>query len=407
MERTRECNVFEAGAVAQSCDEWPLVPAGVEPQVELSRHLVPEPFFQVLDHDSVLAVMAGDGRVEFRDSNVLWESLRPGDFVYVPAGTAHRVAPETELLTIRFAAAARERQAVAWYCESCGAEVGCFAWDASEALPQEGFLAAAEHHAREIAGRACSRCGAAPGALDLAPFRWSQLASDLREGAAGVEVRPTSRPERSEKHPLLVNAFERLQIANVQLVPLFPYVDDGAMVPGAALFRGREGVDIGAFYHFNTVDEVALTIASSGGYAPTGLLTVNGRMHPVAAPLLNPSDEDSYALMVITQRQAFGPAEEAILFRCASCKHQLFRRDYDASPASALGVPFPMFPSQPANAVFIAEYNAGDRTCAKCGTLNAEFPADLWGVNEYTLRGNTANVAYSTLLEAGRALQPT
>jgi 3-hydroxyanthranilate 3,4-dioxygenase len=408
MERTRETNVFAAGAEARACDEWPLVPAGVEPQVDISRSSVPEPFFNVFDHDTVIVAMVGYGQVDFHGANVLWEPLQPGDFVYVPAGIPARIVPAGELLTLRLTADARAAQGCAWFCEQCGDELFSFTWDAAAVTSQEGFLAATAAYQGEAARRECQRCSTRAPDLDLAGFRWGELAAARRGAEPALPVeRLTSSIERSSKLPLRVNAFERLQTANVQLVTLFPYLDDGSMVPGAALFRGRPGVDVGSFYHQNSVDEVALTIASDKSYVETGKLSVNGRVHPVGSPLMDPNDPDAFALMVITQRQPVGEGTEAMLFRCSECRHLLFKREYDATPGEAVeGIPFPLFPSQVENVTSIAEFNASHRVCAKCGRENSEFPGELWGAAEYAWRGATANLAYYRLLGAAESLQP-
>src|SRR5262249_33582943 len=75
-----------------------------------------------------------------------------------------------------------------------------------------------------------------------------------------------SSPPVGNKQPLKVNVFERLQSHVSQLAPLFPYLDDEAIVPATALFVGHEGFRPGRFSHFNTVEEVALVLAAAGGY---------------------------------------------------------------------------------------------------------------------------------------------
>jgi hypothetical protein len=409
MQRSREFNVLAVGLEARSCDEWPLVPDGVEPQVDISRNTVPEPFFHVFDHDTVIVGMAGSGRVDLHDTNVLWEPIQPGDFVYIPAGAPSRIVPDDALLTIRFTGDARARQTCAWFCEQCGVEQYRFTWDATTARPQNGFIAATGAYAQERAGVGCDRCGAAMPALDLSSFRWAELAAQLHDQtqADGVTRVDTPIPAPS-KLPIRVNVFERLQIANVQLVPLFPYLGDGAIMPGAALFRGQPGVDVGSFYHQNSVDEVGMTFASHDAWSPTGAMWVNGPVHPVTSPLADPGDPDSFCLMVITQRQPQGEATEAMMFRCVECKHLLFKREYDATPSAALeGVRFPLFASQTENVQSIAEFNESHRVCSKCGTENPEFPIEHWGAGEYASRGETANRGYDELAKAVRELQPT
>src|SRR5215510_13690669 len=99
---------------------------------------------------------------------------------------------------------------------------------------------------------------------------------------------PTEGAVPVRKHPLKVNVFERLQHHVSQLAPLFPYLDDEAIVPAAALFVGHDGLRPGRFSHFNTVEEVALVLAAAGGYIQGASLRVTNRTHAVTAPLVDP-----------------------------------------------------------------------------------------------------------------------
>ena len=49
-------------------------------------------------------------------------------------------------------------------------------------------------------------------------------------------------PPTGAREPLKVNVYERMQHANTQLVPLFPYYGPGAIVYSGALFRGGPGL---------------------------------------------------------------------------------------------------------------------------------------------------------------------
>jgi len=78
-------NGFKAAAEVGPYDEFPVLVAGLDPQVYLSRNDRPQPFYLVCEKDSLLVQMAGTGRLLLKYGPVLWESMRPGDFVYVPA----------------------------------------------------------------------------------------------------------------------------------------------------------------------------------------------------------------------------------------------------------------------------------------------------------------------------------
>src|SRR5437868_1496435 len=96
MERKRMFQVFKEARKAGPYDEFPVLLEEIDPQVYLSRNDRPQPFFLICEHDSVLVQMSGEGMVELKDAPVLYYTTEPGDFVYVPAGTPHRVVPRTE-----------------------------------------------------------------------------------------------------------------------------------------------------------------------------------------------------------------------------------------------------------------------------------------------------------------------
>ena len=67
--------------------------------------------------------------------------------------------------------------------------------------------------------------------------------------------------------PLKVNAFEQIRQSNKQLQPLFPYTHPGSIIPCTAAFEGGgPGNHMGYFVHENSVDEVALVLASNGKF---------------------------------------------------------------------------------------------------------------------------------------------
>src|SRR5215510_5768892 len=120
---------------------------------------------------------------------------------------------------------------------------------------------------------------------------------------------PTGSTTPRHKHPLKVNVFERLQHHVWQLAPLFPYLGDEALVPATAFFMGHEDFRPGRFSHFNTVEEVALVLAASGGYVRGASLRVANRTHAVTAPLVDPTDPEAFVVTVITQRNNAEPSQ--------------------------------------------------------------------------------------------------
>jgi len=179
MQRKRQVDVFEAARTAGPYDEVPLLPAEIDPQVYLSRNDRAQPFFLVCEHDSIIAQLAGRAHVEFKDSSVLSFQAGPGDHVYVPAGTPHRVLPETESIQLRYKARDAGWEAVAWYCPACGTEVHYDEWDTASELPQAAYWRACQAFNGDAARRTCPRCQTAHPPVDLDGVRWPSIAAAL------------------------------------------------------------------------------------------------------------------------------------------------------------------------------------------------------------------------------------
>jgi hypothetical protein len=175
---------------------------------------------------------------------------------------------------------------------------------------------------------------------------------------------PTERsiaPPVTDKHPLKVNVFERMQSGNAQLLPLFPYMDAGSMVPAGALLRGGTGVDYGQFFHTNTVDEVIIVFGARGAFLQAGQVYVGARTHSVTSHLKDQSDPEGLLVLVITQRQSPNASqEEAITFRCQACNEVLLRHDYTAPTVPLTGRP--------------ADNHIP--TCTRCGWQHPEVDLD-------------------------------
>lgn len=240
---------------------------------------------------------------------------------------------------------------------------------------------------------------------------------------------PARRPRRmpgpsAERPPLKANIFEKMQIANTQLLPLFPYFGPGAMLPCGALMHGgaggfgafgEEAKQFSQFFHYNDADEVTLVWASDGGPRAAGLLLCLGQHHGVKPTLRDPDDPSSFAIMTITQRQTLeGPQGEAITFRCTQCRETLVHWAYDATPLpeadarAADADRHPALRTISGSAEAALEYNRGEqqRTCAKCGTVNAPFPLASWGWDTYTASTRAVNQARRTVDAAARSVPP-
>jgi hypothetical protein len=209
-------------------------------------------------------------------------------------------------------------------------------------------------------------------------------------------------PPRADRPPLRVNVFEAMQHSNTQLMPLFPYLHPGAMVPAGAMIIGGPDAAYGHFFHHNTQDEVVLAMAASGAVLQTGQVFVGARIHGVNSFLKNEKAPGSFGIMVITQRQAdSGPQTEAVSLRCEKCHEEIFLQEYDATPpedAMEGDHPFVSIAAMPA---LFAGFNgdAALRTCGKCGHVNQPFPVAAWGWDKYTAQ-STAAIAGRQLLAA-------
>jgi hypothetical protein len=228
-------------------------------------------------------------------------------------------------------------------------------------------------------------------------------------------------PPAHDRPPLKANIFEKMQSANTQLLPLFPYLGPGAIVPCGALFRGGPpgfaslgGADteFGRFFHGNDADEVALSWAADTGPFGCGHLRVLANHHGVQGRVQDAASPDSFAVSTITQRQSVsGPQRETMTFRCSKCHEPLVQVEYDALPA-ALRDPrspeadlYPVLPTIVGSAQVAETYNASEeqRTCGKCGTVSPVFPLETWGWSTHVLQSRVVNAARRMLDAAGRA----
>ena len=187
MKRKARFETYKEAPSRGNYDEFPMLELGIDPQVHLSRNTVPQPFFLICEQDTVLAQLSGEARVEFRNSPVNFFHLVLGDYVYVPAGTPHRIVPHEPGLHLRYKARVAGLEGVAWYCETCNTERRRIEWDAQALLPQEGYADACRSYAASIQGTPCAKCAEPAPALDLGDTRWDALAAALRQAPAAVD----------------------------------------------------------------------------------------------------------------------------------------------------------------------------------------------------------------------------
>jgi len=217
-------------------------------------------------------------------------------------------------------------------------------------------------------------------------------------------------PPVPNRPPLAANIFRVMEESNCELVPLFPYLHAGAIVPAGAIFRGGDRADYGHFFHSNSVDEVGLVFGSQGGHHSAGQAYALSRVHGVLSPLRNDTDSQSFSVSSITQRQSnAGDQPEAILFRCKKCGEELFRHDFDSTPPADdrdAELPFPGFSTLAGSLAGAEAYNADEaaHTCKACGRVNDSFPVDSWGWKRYVEQNWTINQARRSLDAAAAVL---
>ena len=218
---------------------------------------------------------------------------------------------------------------------------------------------------------------------------------------AGSEAKiPPPSPDR---RPLKTNVFEFARNSATTLAPLFPYTDEGSIVPCISVFRGAPGRRYGRFQHFNTVDEVIMMFGM-----PAGLVFVGPKLHPVGAPFPDAEDPDAGAIALITQRQLIGKAQrEEYRFLCDECDRRLSVHKFDATPAKRDGGehdqrPFPTIIEGYAAAI---RHNESEETlvCSHCGHRNARFPVEAWGWEDYALQSEVAATARASMIATADA----
>jgi 3-hydroxyanthranilate 3,4-dioxygenase len=173
-----------AALKAGNFDERPMLPDTLDLQIHLSKNNRPQPFFLICEHDTVLMAMSGEGRVEYKDASVNYHSYEMGDHVYVPAGVPHRIVPATESILYRYKLPESELEAVAWYCDGCGRELYREDWEIAAELPQEAYLRTTRAFNADRSRRTCSGCGTVHPEIDLAAFRWAEIAQEIKAEAA-------------------------------------------------------------------------------------------------------------------------------------------------------------------------------------------------------------------------------
>lgn len=227
---------------------------------------------------------------------------------------------------------------------------------------------------------------------------------------SGEEAPLIPRPD-GVRPPLKTNIFTFGAGISCELQPMFPYESAGNLVPCVAVMQGVDGGHWGHFFHWNSVEEIAVVFGSNNAMLNTGAVFATQQLHGVNSFLKDPSDPDAYVLITITQRQTEnGDQSEAVLIRCQKCSHELVNFTYNSTPRDIAGHDpaqwggrhddaVSMFPTLWGSTTAADEYNASEasRTCPECGHVNPEFPTDLWGWRRWVTQQQAVNKAQLAL----------
>lgn len=179
--RTRRKNKFNFLKEAErleSFDEFPMLRPEIDPQLHVSRNSVDQPFYLRCAKDSVIAQPTGYSRVEFVEGPTRYFDTEPGDFVYVPAGAAHRILTTRAGIILRYKARDFGEETALWFCPQCQAELYSHRIDHGQPV-QAGYAAACSAFNTDEGARTCKACGHLHPPVDVAPFRWNAVADAL------------------------------------------------------------------------------------------------------------------------------------------------------------------------------------------------------------------------------------
>jgi len=226
-----------------------------------------------------------------------------------------------------------------------------------------------------------------------------------------MTTKPTAKSELTiappgDKSPLKNNVFDLARVSNGTLQLLFPYIDEGSIVPTVNLMWGRPGGRYGTFVHSNTEDEVYIAFGAHGPSARsgTGLVRVGNKTHPVGGTMEDENDPESVVLSTVTVRQPEGRGQnESVFFLCEKCKKEVSRHDFEAvppKPGQDIGR-YPVIGSIAESEVAAAKFNASEenRTCPECGHVNERFPVERWGWSTFVGQSDAVRRARTAMDE--------
>jgi DNA-directed RNA polymerase subunit M/transcription elongation factor TFIIS len=200
------------------------------------------------------------------------------------------------------------------------------------------------------------------------------------------------------KRPIKKNMFEEVIHAtgDLELVPVFPYLDEGSIVPCLSIAMGGRGVKKFQFFHTNDVPEVMICLSEHNSALRAGMLMSFPDLHGVNNFLKDVADEDAYMIVIIAIRMKAGAQNEGFVLRCDECNNEIYRlnRDIKQGPERQY---YPEFHALRLYADAVDDFNASDRKCEKCGHVQEMFPQDQLGWRRYARQVDLANRARASV----------
>ncbi|MFT4564183.1 MAG: hypothetical protein ACI9BW_003946 [Gammaproteobacteria bacterium] len=209
-------------------------------------------------------------------------------------------------------------------------------------------------------------------------------------------------PLIANKRPIKKNLFEEVihSTGDLELVPVFPYFDEGSIVPCLSISMGGAATKQFQFFHANDVPEVMICLSENNSALRAGMLMSFPDLHGVNNFLKDVSDDDAYMIVLIAIRMQAGAQVEGFLLRCNECNEQIYRLDRDIKEGPERPY-YPEFHALRLYADAVDEFNATDRKCANCGHVQEPFPQEQLGWRRYARQVELANRARGAIEAQG------
>ena len=192
---------------------------------------------------------------------------------------------------------------------------------------------------------------------------------------------------------------------SLELVPVFPYLDNGSIVACLSVSTGGVGTRELQFFHENEVGEVLLCLSAYNAPIASGQMLLLPERHGVNNYVKDLNDESAYVLLLVIIRMSQAETQrEGFLLRCGNCNERLLERHADIKQ----GPKRPHYPEFHAIGFYadaVDEFNASERTCPKCGQVQEPFPAEQVGWRRYAKQIDVANRARSAAEEMAARCQ--